>query len=108
MTKCPTCGSSVNWKRASGTGAWQCFNADGSSHWDKCSERRWKQVVKTGTPFTEKSGSKGFSNSVHGTKYALKMDGKFIKGKNYKPLCDCELPPINIPPWEHCEHTRAL
>lgn len=73
MSICKECGGSVIWRDR------QCFNADGSSHWDKCSERRWQQA-KTGNPFADKTGE-GF---VHGgkRKYAHRA-GITVVGKDY-------------------------
>lgn len=96
MGKCADCGGFIEWRKTDGK--WQGHNADGSIHWDKCSQRKWDQVVATGRPFANKSGH-GYKDSMHGTKFAMKKDIKPVIGSDYKPLCNCQ------PPWEHCEHT---
>lgn len=79
MSTCKQCGATVNWIDR------QCFNLDGSSHWDKCSERRWQQVKKDGEPFADKTGE-GFVHDGK-QKYAHRA-GIVVTGKDYVARLD--------------------
>ena len=101
---CKTCGAPIKWVKIGER--WHCHNPDGTDHWDLCSKRKWDQVVATGRKFAH-GNNKGYADSIHGTKYYMKEGGKTENRNKKLPRCNCHLPPLNIPPWDDCEHTRA-
>lgn len=102
MSICKECGLSVEWKRESQT--WQCFNPDGSVHWDKCSATKFARIKRTGIPFA----ARRIGEQVEGYKTPLKKSGEqltraaadVIEGDCFELSGACK---NCVPPWEVCE-----
>lgn len=94
MPTCAQCGLTVRWNRVQGR--WQCFNPDGSIHWDLCSKTRFERIKREGE-FFDKPAAAGY---VHPEKLQYtRLNAKPIRGKEFKPDgCDC-----GRPPWELCD-----
>lgn len=48
------CGLPVKWVKDGKR--WKCLNADGTDHWDRCSEARTARVKREGVPFKDAQG----------------------------------------------------
>jgi len=73
----------IDWRRASGCGRWQCFNAGTDTpHWDSCSQARTARVKAEGTPFKDAQGE-GFI--FEGKKRYFHMAAKTKFGKPVRP-----------------------
>ena len=70
MMACKSCGGDVVWKRDGKR--WQCFNLDGSVHWDMCSQRRFERIKATGTPFEDVRDE----SAVEGYRYQHETKGE--------------------------------
>lgn len=100
MRPCRKCGAKVEWRKTDGK--WNCYNPDGSDHWDSCSKNVWDDVKKHGEKFTRQDGREtvtGFRSEKYGEKAAMRS-GIVIKGKKYKPVTHVET--CHVLPWENC------
>lgn len=51
------CGIEIDWRKQSGSGRWQAFNAGtDTQHWDSCSQARTARVKREGVPFKDEKG----------------------------------------------------
>lgn len=113
MSICKACGLPVDWKRASGTGKWQCFNAGTQTdHWDACSKAKFDRIKRTGLPFADAdrvavdADGQVHRTTVNGYKTPLKPSGEqltMVRAAVIRSPCrpsgrcrDC------CPPWEVC------
>lgn len=95
MRFCKQCGGEIIWKYLGGKS--QCFNPDGTSHWDLCSKRKMEAVKQFGTPF-KTATTEGYK--LDGKKHFTMISGARIKGWRFHGECDCK-----TPPWELCPHS---
>lgn len=99
MSPCKQCGLPVHWTKIGRR--WHCHNADGTDHWDRCSQARTARIRRTGVPF-ERTIS---GTHETGYKTPLKKSGELLmsiavppKGKARTADCrEC------VPPWERCD-----
>jgi hypothetical protein len=103
VVKCRQCSLPVVWRQVDIKGqrsTLQCFNEDGSVHWDRCSQTRFEKIKATGVAFDHKI-SKGYFTHLKssGVQYTYEAS-KAIKGVNYHPSGKCN---NCVPPWETCE-----
>lgn len=105
MSICSQCGATVLWTRVSKRRK-QCYNPDGSVHWDECSRLRFERVKRTGehfhgTDYTaegDKLHTEGYRSPFKTQLVGIRLD-KLATGKDYRASgCDCDLPP-----WELCK-----
>lgn len=84
----------ISWVKESDR--WNCYNEDGSIHWDKCNEIRTKQAMREGR-FVKGKDWEGYQTSrgILKTKHVIRSIGELYTGS-----CDCE-----SPPWEVCPHS---
>ena len=98
-TKCKSCGASVDWKRESGSGKWQCFNAGTQvDHWDQCSKNKFERIKRTGEYF-EDGKTKGYITALKPSGVQYTQQSKRVRGNLYKLsgyCADC------CAPWEVC------
>lgn len=99
MAKCAECGLPVLWTRTPGSGAWQCFNPDGTVHWDRCSAERFACIKREGF-FFAKPTEEGYKHPKK-LQYTMLRPGHAFCGDRYRlDGCDC-----GLPPWELCKPT---
>lgn len=94
MSTCKQCGLTVEWRRVDGRP--QCFNPDGSIHWDLCSKTKFERIKREGEFFDQPMAA-GY---IHPSKLQYtRLNAEPIRGKKYRPdRCDC-----GLPPWELCK-----
>lgn len=101
MTTCNQCGLPVTWKRVKGR--MQCYNPDGTVHWDRCSAERFAAVKRDGRFFTRAGAdgrpvAEGYATKDR-VQYTMLRPDTPTTGKHYRPDgCTC-----GLPPWEVCK-----
>ncbi len=94
MGICFECGLDVEWKRDGKR--LQCFNPDGSVHWDKCSQERFERIKRTGEYF-KTDCAEGYVTPFKsaGVQYTMLAAG---------PVGSIDTAGCNqcVPPWETC------
>lgn len=102
MSRCKACDLDVVWKkRPDGPGgkmAWQCFNPDGSVHWDKCSQEKFKRIQRTGHRF-EGTRQEGYLTDLKPSGVQLTLERAPIVRSPVRPTGKCR---DCCPPWEVC------
>ncbi len=103
MSACKQCGLDVVWKKDPKSGHLQCFNPDGSVHWDRCSQARTARIKATGTPFSEKRGGllhEGYRTPFKKSGELLtRYEGITIQGPKFRTHTACH---HCVLAWELC------
>ncbi len=103
MPNCNLCGYPIAFARLA-NGKLCPTEPDGSSHFDKCSQRRAVIVKRYGKHFTRTGAASETGNErEEGYKYRgkdkyVQLDGVLIRGAEYRPPTH-ECP---TPPWDEC------
>lgn len=97
MSACKECGLSVTWRKDGKT--MQCFDPDGSVHWDLCSKTRFDKIRATGK-FFETEPEAGYKTKLKksGVQFT-RLSATEVIGPKYKPfdhLAGCI-------PWDKCK-----
>ncbi len=103
VTVCQHCGLPVSWENIGPAAKprWQCFNPDGSAHWDLCSRERFARVKREGRYFekADKTIEVAGYKSPERTQLVSIRPLKPEIGKRWKEDgCNC-----GKPPWDLCE-----
>lgn len=85
MNPCDKCQLPVRWAKEQGK--WQCFNANGSIHWDTCSQERSRLAKKHGKPFKDQDGA------------GVRWQGKKRYNHQHNPNLHVTGRGAPIPPW---------
>lgn len=97
MSKCKKCGSHIYWRNDGRQ--WQCFNPDGSVHWDLCSKLCFEQVRSSGRLVID-GQDKGYTSTVKaGGVQWFELHARVRTGEHYHPSSDCA---ECCEPWEVC------
>lgn len=103
MATCKECGSEVWWHKVGSPRKIQCFNPDGTIHWDKCSQLRFERIRRTGEHFQHKS-AEGYKTAFKKSGVQLTMESAGFVG----PKIDEKGCKRCVPPWEHCPNNCPI
>jgi hypothetical protein len=103
---CRSCDGLVFWRKEKEK--WQCYNQDGTTHWDKCSERKTQKFLTEGKRVESNNGQdfgyKLKTKKINKTQMFQITGAKQKAGIHYKKdNCNCGLPPWGLCK-ENCEH----
>ena len=84
LKPCNQCGLPVRWVKEQGR--WQCFNANGTVHWDTCSKERTRRANREGRAFKDQNGE------------GVRWRGKKRYNHQFNEVVH-RTGPKDIPPW---------
>lgn len=97
MSTCKQCLLQVIWEVVDSK--WQCFNPDGSVHWNLCSKHKFARIKTTGQLVMYDKDIAYLTNlKKSGIQYVEQHSG-IVRGSNYNPSGECM---DCVPPWEVC------